>query len=39
LHIHVEAPEFARHDEENGKRYMEAVQATFDHVEIETGQK
>jgi uncharacterized protein involved in high-affinity Fe2+ transport len=39
LHIHVEAPAFGRHDEENGKRYMEAVQATFDHVEIETGQK
>ena len=38
VHIDVEAPTFMRHDEENGNRYAEGVEVTFEDVDIETGQ-
>ena len=38
LTIQVEAPTFRRHDEENGNRYAEDVEVTFEGVDIETGQ-
>ena len=39
LHVHVAAPEFARHDPENGKRYAEAVGVTFEAIEITPSRK
>jgi hypothetical protein len=38
LTIEVDPPEFMRHDEENGDRYAESVEVTFEGVEVETGQ-
>ena len=38
LTVRVEPPTFMRHDEENGNRYGDPVEATFDGIEIETGQ-
>lgn len=38
LTVTVAAPTFMRHDEENGDRYVENVEVTFEDVEIETGQ-
>ncbi|QPC81277.1 iron transporter [Phototrophicus methaneseepsis] len=38
MHVRVEAPDFPRHDEKNGKRYAEDVEVDFDSVKIETGQ-
>lgn len=38
LEVRIAAPDFPRHDEENGKRYAEEVEVEFTGVEIETGQ-
>lgn len=38
LMVEVEAPSFPRHDEENGDRYAEDVSATFEGVDLSTGQ-
>lgn len=38
LRVHVDAAEFNRHDETNGDRYGDAVDVTFEGVEVETGQ-
>lgn len=38
LKVHVEPPDFPRHDRENGNRYTKPVDVTFDGVRIETGQ-
>lgn len=39
LDVSIEAPEFARHDPKNGKRYAEDVEVTFEDVKIKTGSK
>jgi hypothetical protein len=39
LRIHIDPPEFSRHDEKNGKRYMEPVDVEFMGVKIKTGQR
>lgn len=39
LHIRIEPPEFMRHDEVNGRRYAEAVEVTFEDVEITLGRE
>lgn len=39
LRVHVDAPEFARHDIKNGKRYADPVDVEFEHVKVETGRK
>ncbi|MCA9856864.1 MAG: iron transporter [Dehalococcoidia bacterium] len=39
LRVHVDAPEFGRHDSKNGKRYAKPVDVTFEGISIETGQK
>ncbi|NJL95302.1 MAG: hypothetical protein HC915_17070 [Anaerolineae bacterium] len=39
LRVHIEAPEFGRHDKHNGQRYAESVDIAFPGVFIETGQK
>ena len=39
FHVRIEPPTFARHDPENGKRYAEPVDVTFENVHIEAGQK
>jgi hypothetical protein len=39
LRIRVDAPDFMRHDKENGRRYEQAVQVEFRNVRIKTGQK
>lgn len=39
LRVRIEAPTFMRHDEVNGKRYAEAVEVTFEGVEIRTGRE
>jgi len=38
LTIEIDPPTFMRHDEENGDRYGEPVEVTFEDIEIETGQ-
>nr|WP_240148917.1 iron transporter [Halorubellus sp. JP-L1] len=38
IRVDVEPPGFERHDEENGDRYRDAVQVTFDDVQLTTGQ-
>ena len=38
LHVTVEPPEFGRHDEQNGDRYGETAEVTFEDVDVETGQ-
>lgn len=38
LHIEIAPPTFKRHDKENGDRYGETVETTFEDVEITTGQ-
>lgn len=38
MHVTIEPPEFHRHDEQNGDRYGETVEVTFERVDIETGQ-
>ena len=39
VRVRVEAPRFARHDHENGRRFLEPVEVEFEGVEIETDQK
>lgn len=38
VHVTIEPPEFPRHDEQNGDRYGETVEVTFEAVSVETGQ-
>ena len=38
LKIHIDAPDFMRHDETNGKRYAQAVDVEFHEVSVDTGQ-
>lgn len=37
LRVRVEPPTFMRHDEVNGKRFTEAVDVTFDKVQVQRG--
>ncbi len=37
--VEVDAPDFGRHDHENGRRFGEPVEVAFDGVEITTGAK
>lgn len=39
LDVSVEAPDFGRHDKENGRRYGDDVEVTFENVQIKTGKK
>jgi hypothetical protein len=39
MQIHIEAPDFPRHDEKNGQRYANDVDVTFANVKIEAGQE
>jgi hypothetical protein len=39
LNIHIDPPEFMRHDPENGKRYTKAVDIEFRDIKIKTGSK
>jgi hypothetical protein len=36
--VRVEPPTFERHDGQNGDRYGESVEVTFEDVDVETGQ-
>lgn len=38
MHVHIEAPNFPRHDEKNGQRYADDIGVSFGNVEIKTGQ-
>lgn len=38
MHVTIEPPEFGRHDLQNGDRYADTVEVTFEDVEVETGQ-
>ncbi|MFH5799306.1 iron transporter [Haladaptatus sp. CMAA 1911] len=38
MHVTIEPPEFHRHDKQNGDRYGETVEVTFEAIDIETGQ-
>ncbi|WP_225333261.1 iron transporter [Halomicrobium urmianum] len=38
LHVEADAPGFPRHDEENGDRFTEPIDETFEDVDVETGQ-
>ena len=38
LHVEIRPPGFHRHDEQNGDRYGETVEVTFEDVDVETGQ-
>jgi Fe2+ transport protein len=38
LRVRFDPPSFMRHDEKNGKRFVEGVDMTFDNVKIATGQ-
>jgi hypothetical protein len=38
LVIHVDAPEFSRHDKVNGGRFLEDVDTEFE-IKIKTGRK
>lgn len=37
LRAHIEPPTFMRHDEVNGKRFLEAVDVEFNNVKVERG--
>ncbi len=39
LRVHIDPPEFGRHDKKNGLRYMEPVDVEFTNVKIKTGSK
>lgn len=39
IRVRIEAPDFMRHDKENGNRFLEPVEVEFTRIEIETGQK
>ena len=38
LHVEIQPPGFHRHDEQNGDRYGETVEVTFEDVDVEAGQ-
>ncbi|WP_137287147.1 iron transporter [Halorussus salinisoli] len=38
IDVRVEPPTFKRHDEQNGDRYGEPAEVTFENVDVETGQ-
>ena len=38
LHVEIQPPGFHRHDEQNGDRYGETVEVTFEGIDVETGQ-
>ena len=38
LHVTVDPPAFHRHDKQNGDRYAEPVEVTFEEIDVETGQ-
>lgn len=38
LRVRFDAPDFMRHDEKNGRRFLTGVDHTFENVTIETGQ-
>lgn len=38
LRVHIEPPTFMRHDEVNGRRFMEAVDVEFKPVKVQRGQ-
>ncbi|MBN9605429.1 MAG: hypothetical protein J0G30_02320 [Actinomycetales bacterium] len=37
LEVHIEPPRFLRHDEVNGRRYVDPVDVVFDDVDVELG--
>ena len=39
LRVHIEPPDFMRHDKKNGLRFREPVEVEFSNVKLETGQK
>lgn len=39
LRVHVDLPDFPRHDKINGKRYEQPVDVEFANVKVKTGQK
>lgn len=38
LRVRFDAPDFARHDEKNGRRFLEGAEVTFDDVKVKAGQ-
>lgn len=38
LRVHIDPPQFMRHDEVNGRRFVEPVDVTFDGVQAKRGQ-
>ena len=39
LRVHIDAPQFPRHDKVNGKRFAEPVEVKFTGVEMKTGKE
>jgi Uncharacterized protein probably involved in high-affinity Fe2+ transport len=39
IRVHIEPPEFGRHDKKNGNRFAEPVEVEFTGVKIKTGKK
>jgi hypothetical protein len=39
IRVHIAPPTFARHDRENGRRFVEAVDVEFSNLQIQTGRK
>jgi uncharacterized protein involved in high-affinity Fe2+ transport len=39
LRVHIEPPQWARHDKKNGKRYADPVDVEFTGLQVKTGQK
>lgn len=38
LRVRFDAPDFMRHDEKNGRRFLEGCEVTFDDVKVKAGQ-
>lgn len=38
LRVRFDAPDFARHDEKNGRRFLQGAEVTFVNVEVKAGQ-
>ena len=38
IRVHIDPPEFKRHDKQNGDRYGQPVEVVFENVDIKTGQ-
>ncbi len=38
LRVQFDAPDFMRHDEKNGRRFLEGCEVTFDTVKVKAGQ-